>query len=157
MAQTLSALTASARFEAAMGQRPCARSTHFSVHYLPPAKLSTAATLDPSPPVDDSSGPAPGPETLLLGMVVPKRHARRAVTRNLIKRQMRAHMRERLAELPCGEWVLRLRTGIDRQTFTSAASEPLQQAVRSELDGLLRDAARRVRSGGAAASGKAGR
>ncbi|BDI03181.1 ribonuclease P protein component [Sphaerotilus microaerophilus] len=157
MAQTLSALTASARFEAAMGQRPCARSTHFSVHYLPPAKLSTAATLDPSPPVDDSSGPASGNDILMLGMVVPKRHARRAVTRNLIKRQMRAHVRERLTELPCGEWVLRLRAGINRQAFTSAASEPLQQAVRSELDGLLRDAARRVRSGGPAASGKAAR
>lgn len=162
MAQTLSALTASARFEAAMGQRPCARSLHFSVHFLPPAKLSTEAVGGASTPVDDLPSPQSalcaskrdgGNAALALGMVVPKRHARRAVTRNLIKRQMRAQVRERLPDLPGGEWVLRLRAGIDRKAYPSAASESLQQILRGELDGLLREALRRIRRDGAAHAG----
>jgi ribonuclease P protein component len=81
-----------------------------------------------------------------LGMVVPKRHAKRSVTRTLVKRQMRAQVREQLADLPAGEWVLRLRAPIDRKTYPSASSEALAAVVRAELERLLRDAARRTRA-----------
>jgi ribonuclease P protein component len=76
-----------------------------------------------------------------LGLVVPKKHARRAVTRNLIKRQMRAVMASAGAALPAGLWVLRLKAPFDRQAFTSPASVPLLDAARDELQLLLQRAA----------------
>lgn len=69
-----------------------------------------------------------------IGVVLPKRLARRAVTRNLLRRQIRAAMDRHVAALPAGLWVVRLRAGFDRTAFRSAASEPLRQAARAELD-----------------------
>ncbi len=83
-------------------------------------------------------------------MVVPRRHARRAVTRNLVKRQMRAQMLGAVAgsgagpKLPMGLWVLRLKAPFERAQFPSAASTALRHAVRSELALLLEDAAARA-------------
>ena len=77
-----------------------------------------------------------------LGLVVPKRHARRAVTRNLIKRQVRAMMAEVAHTLPAGLWVVRLRAPFDRQVFHSPASEPLRDCTRSELVTLFDRAVR---------------
>lgn len=81
-----------------------------------------------------------------LGLVVPKRHAKRAVTRNLIKRQMRALMQAHVSSLAPGLWVLRLRRPIDRQVFSSPASDALRSAVRAELTVLLARAAQASRS-----------
>lgn len=72
-----------------------------------------------------------------LGVVVPKRHARRAVTRTLLKRQMRAAVQARAGGMPSGIWVVRLRAGFERAAFPSAASAALRDAARAELDGLL--------------------
>ena len=82
-----------------------------------------------------------------LGLVVPKRHARRAVTRNLLKRQMRSRMADAVAQapmpaqLPPGLWVLRLKSPFDKARFASAASAALRDAARSELTLLLQRAA----------------
>jgi ribonuclease P protein component len=76
-----------------------------------------------------------------LGLVVPKRHARRAVTRTLIKRQIRdvaAHCGERLA---AGIWVVRLRLPFDPARFPSAASDALKLEARGELVRLFERAA----------------
>lgn len=91
------------------------------------------------------------PERWWLGLVVPKRHARRAVTRNLLKRQMRAVMAGAVADtaadarcaagLPRGLWVLRLKAPFDKAVFRSAASGALREAVRAELGWLLDRAA----------------
>ncbi|GAP37839.1 ribonuclease P protein component [Piscinibacter sakaiensis] len=92
---------------------------------------------------------APPPTGGWLGMVVPKRHAKRSVTRNLVKRQIRAVFDdvglagERAAGLRPGLWVVRLRAPIDRSRFPSAASDALRRAMRDELAGMLRQAARR--------------
>jgi ribonuclease P protein component len=75
-----------------------------------------------------------------LGTVVPKRHARRAVTRNLLKRQMRAVVQHEAGRLPPGLWVVRLKAPFDKQQFPSAASEPLRALAREELGTLLRRA-----------------
>ena len=75
-----------------------------------------------------------------LGLVVPKRHARRSVTRNLLKRQMRALMQQHAQALAPGLWVLRLKAPFDRQQFVSAASQALRQAAHAELDVLLQRA-----------------
>ena len=83
------------------------------------------------------------PDHHWLGTVVPKRLARRAVTRNLVKRQMREAMRRHAASLPGGLWLMKLRAGFDTREFPSAASDALRACVRAELDALLASAARR--------------
>ena len=72
-----------------------------------------------------------------MGTVVPKRHARRSVTRNLIKRQMREVMKAVAPQLPQGLWVLRLKSVFDPKQFPSPASLPLRQAAREEIALLL--------------------
>lgn len=79
-----------------------------------------------------------------LGLVVPKRHARRAVTRNLVKRQIRAcwqtwwcGVADSLPQFDAVDWVVRLRSPIDRKLFKSARSEGLADVLRLELQGLF--------------------
>lgn len=81
------------------------------------------------------------PDGHWLGCVLPKRHARRAVTRNLLRRQIRAVMTERLMQLPAGLWLVRLRAPYAREHFPAAASRALRQVVRAELQQLLTRAA----------------
>jgi len=151
-------LLRSADFERVLGAPACARSPHFAIHYLPerPGKprrqsasteLSTAHEQISVQVVDDS--PAAGPGGIWLGVVVPKRHARRSVTRNLLKRQIRAALarREGAAGLPPGLWVVRLRAPFDRAEFVSAASPALRRAARDELDALLLAAGGRLAGG----------
>jgi ribonuclease P protein component len=75
--------------------------------------------------------------------VVPKRHARRAVTRTLIKRQMRAAMADGACQLPAGLWVLRLKAPFDLKQFPSAASDALRCSARDELRQMVTRAAAR--------------
>jgi ribonuclease P protein component len=81
--------------------------------------------------VDDSA------ERVYFGTVVPKRHARRAVTRNLLKRQIRGAFDRHAPGLPAGLWLVRLRGAFAVADFVSARSAALALAVRAELDGLL--------------------
>jgi len=67
----------------------------------------------------------------------PASHARRSVTRNLLKRQIRAVVGERARTLAAGIWVVRLRAPFDKAVYPSAASEPLRLAARTELQQLL--------------------
>ena len=126
-----------AQFQALLAHRPVARTAHFALHRLPvPATGGAEAALFGAP------GQA------WLGAMVPKRWARRAVTRNAIKRQIYAvgaTFEERLAQAaPQSALVVRLRTAFDRKQFVSATSAPLQQAVRAELQQLYGHAARRA-------------
>jgi ribonuclease P protein component len=121
------------------------RSAHFAIHHVatepsmpgsetaPPLNhnLSTGgAELCPDA-VDDST------PILWLGCLVPKRHARRAVTRNLFKRQMRVAAERVSDRWPKGIALLRLRQPFVTSQFPSARSEVLRQAVRDELDQLV--------------------
>lgn len=157
-------LLRTADFQRVLATPPRSRSTHFAVHHVadrplaraPAAQAADAGELSTGdarscPPLVDDSVPASPPATVVsaepavppgqwLGLVVPKRHARRAVTRTLIKRQMRAVMAERAASLPAGVWVLRLKAGFDLREFPSAASDALRRRARAEL-GLLFDRA----------------
>ncbi len=74
--------------------------------------------------------------------MVPKRWARRAVTRNAIKRQIYNVSARYGDRLPVAAHVVRLRTTFDRQQFISATSEALKLAVRQELEQLFERAAR---------------
>jgi len=94
---------------------------------------SPAAELDSAPAANDPLAPT----RIWLGAVVPKRHAKRAVTRTLLKRQIRSVFAAGSAELPSGLWVVRLRAGFDRTLFVSAASIALRDVARDELQQLL--------------------
>ncbi len=96
-----------------------------------PAELSTEVEQLSAQAVDDS------PQAVWFGCVVPKRHAKRAVTRNLIKRQIRAVVTARAGVLPPGLWLVRLRTPFAKEQFVSAASDALREAARSELQQLF--------------------
>jgi len=76
-----------------------------------------------------------------LGLVVPKKNAKRAVTRVLVKRQIRAIAAECTARLEPGLWVVRLRAPFDVKQFPSAASDALRAAARAELRALFERAA----------------
>lgn len=77
--------------------------------------------------------------------MVPKRWARRAVTRNTIKRQIYAVSTRFATRLPEAAHVVRLRSTFDRKQFVSATSECLKLAVRSELEQLFERASVCVR------------
>ena len=72
-----------------------------------------------------------------VGAMVPKRWARRAVTRNAIKRQIYTACSSVEANMPVAAYVIRLRAGFDRKQFVSATSDALKLAVRTELKQLL--------------------
>jgi len=74
---------------------------------------------------------------LLLGALTPKRWAKRAVTRNLIKRQIHEVSALYAHELTPTAHVVRLRAEFDKRHFVSASSLALKKAVRSELTQLF--------------------
>ncbi|TXT41520.1 MAG: hypothetical protein FD135_151 [Comamonadaceae bacterium] len=69
--------------------------------------------------------------------MVPKRWAKRAVTRNTIKRQIYALSQDFEHELQSAAHVVRLRAGFDKTRFISATSNALKAAVRTELQQLF--------------------
>ena len=130
------------QFQAAMAGGTVSRTAHFALHCL--ALTASDLPVVSAPP----SGPGSllseqGPQALFavpgvwMGAMAPKRWARRAVTRNAIKRQVYALGTALEPRLPPAAFVVRLRAGFDRRQFPSAWSEPLRQAVRAELQQLL--------------------
>lgn len=154
-------LVQAADFKRLLSVPPLFKSAHFAVHHLveaperpafarktgSEAKLSTGHELVCPQPVDESQGnphggsPDPG-FPRWLGCVVPKRHARRAVTRNLVKRQIYAAAGRVDSSLPGGMWLVRLRQPFAVTAFPSAASHALREAARGELDRLFQKATR---------------
>ena len=100
-------------------------------------KLSTIAAHNGAQPVEDSFSAGFAAARPRIGAVVPKRHARRAVTRSLLKRQIYAAAERQRDRLAPGLWIVRLRAPFDRACFVSAASLALRRSARAELDALL--------------------
>jgi ribonuclease P protein component len=126
-----------AQFEAVMaGGAIVSRTEHFALHRAAFRPLGTEGS--PTGPGSDGS-----PALFAvrgepwIGAIVPKRWARRAVTRNAIKRQIYTVIQDFEARLPAAAHVVRLRAGFDRARFRSATSPELKQAVRSELQRLF--------------------
>lgn len=69
--------------------------------------------------------------------MAPKRWAKRAVTRNTIKRQVYSLGAEFAPLLKEKAHLIRLRRDFDRKFFVSATSDALKAAVRSELMDLF--------------------
>ncbi len=74
--------------------------------------------------------------------MVPKRWAKRAVTRNAIKRQIYAVSADFSQMYPQAAFVVRLRSGFARADFVSAVSDELRQAVRREIQTLMQAGAK---------------
>jgi ribonuclease P protein component len=126
-----------AQFEAVMAGSTVSRTAHFALH-----RRELDAPQAPAP------GPwSAGPKALFavreawIGALIPKRWAKRAVTRNTIKRQIYTVSQAFEPGLPAAAHVVRLRAGFDRARFTSATSDALKQAVRGELHELFARAA----------------
>ncbi|MCD2167737.1 ribonuclease P protein component [Comamonas koreensis] len=125
------------QFQAAMAGGTIARTAHFALHRLVLPANASGSDAAPSGPGDQPAKVVPPAlfafEATWLGAMVPKRWARRAVTRNAIKRQIYAVAALHEAQLPVAAHVVRLRSTFDRKQFISPSSDVLKQAVRAEL------------------------
>ncbi len=110
------------QFQAVLASAPVAKTPHFALHRLVLDEAEVQAALFP---VADP----------WLGVLIPKRWARRAVTRNTIRRQIYATA-PAAAGLPVAAHVVRLRGAFDPKRFISARSDALRSAVRAELISL---------------------
>jgi len=127
------------QFQAALAGATVSRTSHFALHRLTLVPTASAALGSDNPNGSEFSKEQAlfGVFDVWLGAMVPKRWARRAVTRNAIKRQIynvSAHFAE---VLPCAAHVVRLRSEFDRKHFISASSDALKAAVRAELEQLF--------------------
>ena len=118
-----------AQFQAVLSSPAVAHTAHFALHGVAtvPWRGRRGAPLFPG-------------DGAWLGAVLPKRWARRAVTRSTLKRQIYAVEREH--PLPPGAWVVRLKRAFAPSEFPSATSVALRRAVRAELQQLFARAAR---------------
>ncbi|QHJ01528.1 ribonuclease P protein component [Xylophilus rhododendri] len=131
------------QFQAVLAGGIVARTSHFALHRL---VLGSAGVVAPAVdnPQDCPEGGAfvapplfaPADQTW-VGAMVPKRWAKRAVTRNAIKRQIYTICTAAQGQLPQAAYVLRLKSTFDRKQFLSASSDVLKAAVRQELQLLL--------------------
>ena len=107
---------------------------HFALHRTPlVTHFEDDAGLAQSMPMFST-------EDVWIGAMVPKRWAKRAVTRNTIRRQIYCVGESFGDRLLPQAHVVRLRKGFDRAIFTSATSEVLKQAVRAEIESLFSSA-----------------
>jgi ribonuclease P protein component len=131
-----------AQYEAAMAGGTVSRTPHFVLHRAP-----LLARPDPARP-DSAPGREPqGTHALFavhdepwMGVIVPKRWAKRAVTRNGIKRQIYNVSAAFATRLPAAAHVVRLRLDFARSQFPSAWSDALHDSVRGELLQLFEQA-----------------
>ena len=148
------------QFQATMSAGTIARTPHFALHRM--ELVAELADMAGNPKTGPGSN---DPQALFgigsvrtqawLGAMVPKRWARRSVTRHTIKRQIYAVSTDYEEALRCASYVVRLRSGFDRKQFVSATSDQLKEAVRKELQQLFATAERRLLQLGKAAEGMA--
>jgi ribonuclease P protein component len=126
-----------AQFDAAMAGATISRTPHFVLH-----RAAIDASSDPTGPESERR------QALFvvqdepwIGAVVPKRWAKRAVTRNGIKRQIYDVSAAYASRLPAAAHVVRLRMDFARAQFPSAWSDALKASVRGELLQLFKKAA----------------
>lgn len=131
------------QFKSVLDGQIVSKTDHFALH----KKATTVQTLPAGVHGSDISAKLFTPGYVWLGAMVPKRWAKRAVTRNAIKRQIYC-IAELLSDtLSVDAYVVRLRKGFDRSMFISATSDILKQAVRVEIELLLNKSVHRLKSG----------
>lgn len=121
------------QFQAVLAGAIVARTTHFALHRNALDAMNAQAI-----PSKTHDTPDLFPvQDVWVGAMVPKRWAKRAVTRNAIKRQIYTVSADFSPRLPHAAWVVRLRRDFSRKEFVSASSEALKQAVRAEVQVLM--------------------
>ena len=123
------------QFQAVLAGTILARTPHFALH-----RTALDATTAPSPAPESPASPLMtlfSIEDVWMGALVPKRWARRAVTRNAIKRQIYSVSADFESAFTKAAHVVRLRMTFDRSQFISATSDRLKDAIRSELQQLF--------------------
>jgi ribonuclease P protein component len=121
------------QFQAVLAGVIVARTRHFALHRraLDAMNAQTVASK-----THDTPDLFPVQDTW-VGAMVPKRWAKRAVTRNAIKRQIYTVSADHLPRASQNAWVVRLRRDFSRQEFVSASSTALKQAVHGEVLALM--------------------
>jgi ribonuclease P protein component len=79
-----------------------------------------------------------------LGLVIGKKFAPRAATRNMIRRLAREAFRLRRGEFGGWDVLIRIHTKIDKKAFPSASSLSLKGLCRGQIDELLNKVAREI-------------
>lgn len=122
-----------AQFQAVLAGNIVAKTPHFALH-----RNSLNINSEPTLAVRLPQVPPLFPiQDVWIGAVVPKRWAKRAVTRNAIKRQIYAVSAEFSHAYPQAAFVVRLRSTFSKTEFISAVSEKLKQMVRAEIQVLM--------------------
>jgi len=124
-------------FDRALSAPAVSRTVHFALHHAArtlEVKLSTGGAPIGTQPVDNLAR--------WLGIAVPRRYAKRSVTRTMLKRLVRHQFHRHAVDLAAGAWVVRLRAPFDPKLFVSAASTKLRHAAADELDALMKRAMR---------------
>ena len=113
------------QFQAVLSSQLVATSCHFALH-----RLGFGGSLD-----HKSINPFPS-DGVWVGAMAPKRWAKRATTRNAIKRQIYTACRALDQQIDAA-FVVRLRREFSRKEFVSASSTALKNAARLELQTLF--------------------
>ena len=137
-------LTSREQFHATLAGPIVAKTEHFALHRL---TLETSTPAGPQSPSDDAKAVLFPGGGAWLGAMAPKRWARRAVTRNLIKRQIHHVSASQQHLFSAAAHVVRLRAAFDPGRFASAASKPLRKLVATQLGDLFKQAALRQAAG----------
>lgn len=111
------------QFQAVLSGQTVAKTAHFALH---------CCVLDGGSSVQSKSDLFPAQDAW-LGAMVPKRWAKRAVTRNAVKRQIYNVGADFEGVLGLDAHLVRLRCAFDRAQYPSASSDALKLAVRLEL------------------------
>jgi ribonuclease P protein component len=136
-----------AQFAAVMNGQTVSRTPHFALHRVAlqpnsepssaPKAAANSQEMASQAGSQDHSKPLFAVQDTWLGVIVAKRWAKRAVTRNTIKRQIYAVSTASGCAMPVAAHVVRLRAGFDRAEFISATSDKLKIAIRAELQQLF--------------------
>ncbi len=123
------------QFQAVLAGQTIARTVHFALHCV--ALDAAGSSQLKQIPFEAVHKPLFALHDVWIGAMVPKRWAKRAVTRNAIKRQIYSFSSSMEFTLPCAAHVVRLRAGFDKTRFVSATSDALKAAVMLELRQLF--------------------
>lgn len=126
MAMVVKRLKSRPQFQAVLAGPVVGRTHHFALHCAPTQHASFGMM-----PLLFTPG-------FWLGAMVPKRWAKRAVTRNAIKRQIYQLGFRFREQFPEDVFLVRLRQEFSRKTYPSASSVALSEAVGQELLDLFR-------------------
>ena len=114
------------QFQAVLGGLLVAKTSHFALHRVElnaAVCATTSALLKPLFPIQET----------WFGAMAPKRWAKRAVTRNVIKRQIYTVSASLTQRPHPAAFLVRLRREFSRADYPSATSTSLKEVVRAEL------------------------